>query len=276
MKKSNQRFLSGLVVLCTFCITNAFAVPSVKMLGTNTARVGVNSSTVKQDAPTKVNTVSTPQRLGSIRAQNATTGTLSNRVSGASVSSDSNRLGFKIGPYMQVGTSVSNPAKAPAIQPAQPVVQKELNAGDWILIADDTVSLDPEVTDRIVELEDTMPKKQNKLRVGEGLILEDDELTLVPTIAQIPDQLTTLQETINNKVSNWYLMNNYYSRQELNEMLRDGGIVYTGQHGIRVVNEQDARHVQLDIDDPQPGTIYVFKDDRWVALPVKYEWDPMN
>ena len=214
MKKSNIRFLSSLVVFCTFSIANAYAVPSVKMLGTNPARVGVNSATVKQNTPTKTNTVSTPQRLGSIRAQTATTGTLSNRVSSASGSSDSNRLGFKVAPYIQSGNAVNiKPNQAPAINPTPSPA--------------DVSGLE----DRIISLEDAMPTKQNELAAGEGIVLDNNTISVDEGFAELPNRVNALSDDIDglaaeigNKLSGEDLdefATGYYTKAEIDAKVQD-------------------------------------------------------
>ena len=212
MKKSNMRFLSSFIVLCTFSVANAYAVPSVKMLGTNPARVGVNSATVKQNTPTKTNTVSTPQRLGSIRAQTATTGTLSNRVSSASGSSDSNRLGFKVAPYIQSGNAVNiKPNQAPAINPAPADVSG--------------------LEDRIISLEDAMPTKQNELAAGEGIVLDNNTISVDEGFAELPNRVNALSDDIDglaaemgNKLSGEDLdefATGYYTKAEIDAKVQD-------------------------------------------------------
>ena len=245
MNKVNIRFLSGVLALCFCSISAAHAVPTVKRLGSNTAKIGSNASVVTAPTPTKSSTSSEPQRLSSVRSIGTTAAVPTNRVSGSlSSASDTNRLGFKIGPYVQTGNSISKGPKAmaPEQQPSeQPVVPSELNlhAGDeWILVDGDEISLNPVVIERITTLEELMPTKQNILTVGEGLSLVDDHLTLDLDLSQIE------------------------------------GVTYTGTYGIAVDN--DTHQVKVDISDPVDGAMYVFQDGQWVILQMKYEWDPFN
>jgi len=262
MNKINMRFLSGVLMLCFCGISAAHAAPTVKRLGSSTAKIGTNASVVTAPTPTKSSASSTPQRLGSVRGVGTTASVPTNRVSGSiSSSGDANRLGFKVAPYVQTGNSISKMPKAqvPASQSSEPTVPSDwetriealenempnkqnnlrIKSGDeWIILEDDEISLNPNMTNRVSALEDLIQTKQNALTVGSGLSLIDDTLTLDIDLSQME------------------------------------GISYTGEYGIAVDNEN--RKVKVDIANPVAGAIYVFKDGQWVALQIKDEWDPMN
>ena len=70
MTKHNMRFLSSVLVLCVFGIASVDAAPSVRMLGTNSARIGTNATVVKSNNNTNTST----QRLGTIRSKAVNTG----------------------------------------------------------------------------------------------------------------------------------------------------------------------------------------------------------
>lgn len=173
-----MRFLSSVLVLCAFGIAGANAAPSVRMLGTNTARVGTNAAVVKSDS--KATSTSTPQRLGSIRAKNIGTAApvTINKVPGSTLStasSDESRLG--LGKYVNVGTVNSgNVKKAPAYQPAQPATPSaDISA----------------LTDRISDLERAVDAKQDAISVSDGLVLDENIILLDSDVvqAQIEDNL---------------------------------------------------------------------------------------
>ena len=242
MNKISMRFLSGVLMLCFCGISAAHAAPTVKRLGSNTAKIGSNANVVTAPTPSKSSSSSTPQRLGSIRGIGTTASVPTNRVSGSlSSSKDSNRLGVKVGPYVQTGNSIAKGPKAmaPATQPSeQPVTPTEINlhSGDeWILLENDEISLNPTVVNRISALEELMPTKQNILTVGDGLSLIDDHLTLDVDFSQM------------------------------------GGATYTGTYGIAVDN--DSHQVKVDLENPVAGAMYVFKDGQWTRLQIREQWD---
>ena len=172
MNKINMRFLTGVLALCFCSVSVAHAAPTVKRLGSNTAKIGSNASVVTAPTPSKSSSSSAPQRLGSIRGIGTAGTSSTNRVSGSiSSSKAADRLGVKIGPYVQTGKSIAKGPKAyvPATQPSeQPVTPTEINlkAGDNILLEDNEISLNPVIVERISSLEDLMETKQNILKVG--------------------------------------------------------------------------------------------------------------
>lgn len=225
--KSNMRFLSSVMVLCVFGIAGANAAPSVRMLGTNTARVGTNAAVVKSDSKA---TTSTPQRLGSIRAKNIGTAApvTINKVSSATLSSgssDESRLG--LGKYVHANVLPSGsvkPAKAPAENPAQ---TSDLTA----------------LTDRVSDLEIGIEGKQDAVSVGAGLVLDSNTISLNEEMAGLPGQFDTLSEDVaalademDGKLTSGDL-NNYYTKQEVDSKVTN---IVVGDMDEALSGKQDA------------------------------------
>ncbi len=217
MTMSNIRFLSSVLVLCLFGVVDAYAAPTVKKLGANTARIGANTTVV--NAPY---TSSSAQRLGTIRKIQSTSAapvTVNNSTTTQNLSAagDTSRLGM--GKYISVPGVATAPviAKIPAAQ-QKPAVS-----------SDDFINL----SDRVSDLETDIDFKQDALSVGNGLILEDNLLELDDEITQMPemldemsgqldelaDNLDGLSAQVEGKVSTEELNENYYTINQVNQIV---------------------------------------------------------
>lgn len=214
MKQINMRFLSSIFVLCVFGIADAFAAPSVKMLGTNKARVGSNAAVVTSN----INSGSSSQpqqRLGSVRAKtinSAAPVTITSAPASSNSGADSRiSLGnASLNKYLYsqaVSGGPSKPASAPA---ASGVTERDFS----------------QLSDRVQDLEEGMDDKQDNIGVGEGLVFEDNTISFNNTYNQLPAQVTEMQTTLNTKVTQADVnttvsnsLNNYYTKTEVQNML---------------------------------------------------------
>ena len=208
---SNIRFLSSVLVLCVFGVAGASAAPSVRMLGTNTARVGSNATVVKSE--NRLTPSTTTQRLGSIRPTNLGTAVpvTVNKASGSTettnvaASSDGSRLG--LGKYVHANTVSTN-----SIKPSQAVPA---------VTQDDFTTL----TDRVSNLESGIESKQASISVGDGLILEDNSISFNEDFAELPNRfdelsgdLDNLAAEVDDKVSTETLAG-YYTKEEVDAQI---------------------------------------------------------
>ena len=189
----NIRFLSSVLVLGLFGIAGADAAPSVKMLGTNSARVGNNATVVRSAKPS--NTTSSTQRLGSIRAKTTNTAApvTINKVATAtgslnSVGADESRL--SLGKYIHSSGVASGNIKP-------------------VTMSSEFVTL----SDRVSDLEAVVDTKQAELSVsGEGLVLENNTISLDSTMAALPGRVSDLENDLST---------NYYTKDEISDVLDD-------------------------------------------------------
>ncbi len=211
MNKINIGFLSSFLVVCTFGVTGAFAAPSVRMLGTNTARVGSGATVVK--APTTSAQPAT-QRLGTIRPKNI--GTVApvtvNKVVTPTVSAtsgDESRL--SLGKYIHAAGVASGAIS----QPGTGAVPGTTSS--------DFVNL----VDRVSNLETSVESKQPALSAGTGLSLDNNTIVLDEDIASLPNQVNEMQNAIEN---------NYYTKTEVETLVENSGgtdVVYISEDGVR-------------------------------------------
>ena len=194
MNKFNIRFLSSVLVMSVLGMCSVSAAPSVKMLGTNTARVGTNTSVVR------TNNTSTPttQRLGSIRSTNLTSGTplTINKVptkANAVNSAEESRL--SLGKYIH-STGVSAGTIKPTTGSASTA---GISSGDFTNLAD-----------RVQNLENG---KQDAISVGDGLIKTGNTISLDATAVQ--NQVETV------------LADDYYTADEIDGLLDNVGATST-------------------------------------------------
>ena len=123
MNKSNIRFLSSFLAMSVFCMTGAFAAPSVKMLGTNASHLGTNTTVVRSD---NTNTSST-QRLGSVRAKTIATGapvTVNKVATKVNTGTSSEESRLSLGNYIH-STGVSAGTIKPASATSSAVVSSD-------------------------------------------------------------------------------------------------------------------------------------------------------
>jgi len=193
MNKTNIRFLSSVLVMSVFGITGVYAAPSVKMLGTNTAKIGTNAAVVRTS---NANTTST-QRLGSVRAKGVVSGTpvTVNKVpSKVSTSDAGNDARLSLGKYIHT-TGVASGA-------IKPVSTSGIDTASSEFI---------DLADRVKTLED------DKFTIGEGLVVDtnnNNKVSIDPTI---------LQAQVENTVENT-LKDDYYTADQIDEILDESGI----------------------------------------------------
>ena len=219
MKQINMRFLPSVFVLTVFGVTGAFAAPSVKMLGTNAARIGTNTAVVKSNPGAGVSNSSQQQRLSSVRAKTMTGAMpVSMKSTTANTGADSRISLGSVGlnKYLHsVPTNVAAQQSGPSQAPARPGVSEQ-----------DFTNL----TDRVQDLEDDMENKQDVLSVGTGLVLEDNTISLNEEYSQLPTQVSEMQTTLNTKVNQSQVtatvndaLNNYYTKYEIDGMISSQG-----------------------------------------------------
>lgn len=211
MKQINMRFLSSVFVLAVFGITGAFAAPSVKMLGTNTARIGSNTSVVKSN--TNSGALSQPQqRLGSIRAKTMTSVTPTAITSTTANTGTDTRISLgnaSLNKYLHAPVTSAAPQQNPSQAPVRPGVTEQ----DFTDLAD-----------RVQDLEDGIEIKQDTLVAGPGVVLEDNTISLSEDFAQLPSQMDEMQGEIDTKVTQADVnnsLNNYYTKYEVQNILND-------------------------------------------------------
>lgn len=219
MIKSNIRFLSSVLVMSVFGMASVSAAPSVKMLGSNTARVGSNTSVVK------TNNTATPttQRLGSIRPTNVGSGmpvtvtkvpSKVNTVNTVSTTDSGDAARLSLGKYIH-STGVS----AGTIKPS---TGSSSNAG---VSSSDFVNL----VDRVQNLENG---KQDAITAGDGLVKDGNTISLDPV---------TLGDTVSD-----ILGEDYYTADEIDEML-DG--IGGGSSTYPSTTQQDVNYDSISVVD---------------------------
>ena len=219
MIKSNIRFLSSVLVMSVFGMASVSAAPSVKMLGSNTARVGSNTSVVK------TNNTATPttQRLGSIRPTNVGSGmpvtvtkvpSKVNTVNTVSTTDSGDAARLSLGKYIH-STGVS----AGTIKPS---TGSSSNAG---VSSSDFVNL----VDRVQNLENG---KQDTIAAGDGLVKSGNTISLDPV---------TLGDTVSD-----ILGEDYYTADEIDEML-DG--IGGGSSTYPSTTQQDVNYDSISVVD---------------------------
>ena len=223
MIKSNIRFLSSVLVMSVFSMASVSAAPSVKMLGSNTARVGSNTSVVK------TNNTATPttQRLGSIRPTNVGSGvpvtvtkvpSKVNTVNTVSTTDSGDAARLSLGKYIH-STGVS----AGTIKPS---TGSSSNAG---VSSSDFVNL----VDRVQNLE---TGKQDAITAGDGLVKDGNTISL---------DSATLQDMVEDSVAD-VMGEDYYTADEVDEMLDElggGSTTYTS------VTQQNVNYNSINIAD---------------------------
>lgn len=205
----NMRFLSSVFVLCVFGVADAHAVPSVKMLGSNSSRVGT-SSAVAKPVPSSVSTA-TPQRLSSVRFQGigSSAPVSVNKVANTNVASDSDESRLSVLKKVQVVNKPKTSVPA-APTPATPGITQQ----DFT-----------KLSDRVSGLEVGMDLKQDALSVGDnGLVMEDNVIYLDESFAGLPNEVQELKGKVNSKVSTTDLnttLSNYYNKEEIANVLSE-------------------------------------------------------
>lgn len=207
MNKQNVIFLSGVLAMCVLGTTGANAVPSVRMLGTNSAKIGTNATVVKSDNNTNTST----QRLGTIRSKAVSAGApvTVNKLTTQSVKADSNADSrLSLGKYIH-STGVS----AGTIKPATTISSNaEVSSDEFNNLAD--------------QVRDLKASKQDVISVGDGLVLSQDNkislsfgngLTLSDEDEVVLDS-SALQEQVAEEVAS-VLAEDYYTADEVDALL---------------------------------------------------------
>ncbi len=172
MNKSNERFLTGVLMISVFCITNAIASPKVKVLGISTEHVGTNISAAKAES---VNDSSTkPQRLGFIRTKktgNTAQGTLVGITkSGTSIErNDKARAGTE--KYIRTtGVSVST------VKPVTETVSNiDVSYDDFSNLANHTSNSETDLEQKQLPVSEDQTSESETVRLDE-VIAETDNL----------------------------------------------------------------------------------------------------
>lgn len=218
MKQTKMRFLSSVFVLCLFGMADAVAAPSVKMLGTNTARIGMNTTAVKSTANTSASS-QPQQRISSVRAKNLTSGTPVTVNTTIAVPSEDSRISLSNASLNKYLHSPSANGVAQT-KPTTPTTPTNPSVSDQDFTA---------LTDRVQDLETGIEGKQDALSVGTGLTFEDNEVSLNDEYAQLPERIDELEDELDSKVTmadvNNVLTNNYYNTYQIQTLLNNQATV---------------------------------------------------
>ena len=221
----NVRFLSSVLILCAFAGADVCAAPSVKILGSNTARVGSKPTVVK--APVADSSSINTQRLGSVRTKNTSAGTpvSINKVANSSDVSNGDESRFGMIKYV-------NLQSAPKTLPTYttPGAQSGVTDADFATLSD-----------RVSNLE------RDKISAGEGLVLENNTIFIDEDFADLPNRFNDLSYDIDDlsaevdtKVSSEELnefANGYYTKEEVdakveNIVVGDTSGLFNGKQDI--------------------------------------------
>ena len=220
MNKSSVRFLSSVLVMSVFGITSVCAAPSVKMLGTNTARVGTNAAVVRTDT---ANTAST-QRLGSIRPKSVTSGapvTVNKVVTKTNNVDSDSEARLSLGKYIH-----STGVASGSIKPAAASAGTGVTSNDFV-----------NLLDRVSNLETSVESKQSALTPGNGVVLENGVISLDPTV---------LQQSVETNVAAT-LADDYYTAEDIDTILEQHGV--TSETVYTSVTNEENKYNAIDIAD---------------------------
>ena len=222
MIKPNIRFLSSVLVMSVFGMSSVSAAPSVKMLGTNTARVGTNATVLKSSN----NTSSVPtQRLGTIRNLNTTTNqvggtplTINKVPSKVNTVDSGEEARLSLGKYIH-STGLSTGAIKPSTGSASTA---GISSGAFTDLAD-----------RVQNLENG---KQDAIDFGDGLVKDGNTVSLDSAVVQ--DQVADSVADI--------LGDDYYTADEIDDML-DG--IGGGSSTYPSATQQNVEYDSINIAD---------------------------
>ena len=107
---------------------------------------------------------------------------------------------------------------------------------------------------------------------GSAVQLETEAQNAYGAINELNDKVGDLQISVKGKVSNWDLISNYYTKEQINGIMIDGKLVYTAAENGGVTVDNETRQIKLDIENPTPGMVYVYRDGRWIALQHITSW----
>ena len=221
------RFLSSIFVLAVFGVMDAYAVPTVRLLGTNNPQMA--GKTVNQVTSASVPTSVSTSRVGTTHPRNVTVSapvTIKKTTAKPTSVADDSRL--SIGKYIHT-TGVSNGTIKPS------------SASDISASSNDLTSL----ADRVSALEAGMGNKQDLLIAGAGVVIEDNTISLDPAILDLPDQLSDLRDELTLKTSDEVLL------EQLNQYF------YTKEQVVNVLDEQIGSDINTIYDKATGRRVYV-------------------
>ena len=108
---------------------------------------------------------------------------------------------------------------------------------------------------------------------GSAVQLETRAQNAYGAINELNGKVGDLQTSVNSKVSNWDLISNYYTKEQINGIMIDGKLVYTATKNGGVTADNETRQIKLDVDSSNPDVTYVYRNGRWVALDYVSTWD---
>ena len=223
MNKSGMRFLSSVLVMF-FCGTaGVSAAPSVKMLGSNTARVGTNAAVVKADT----NTAAT-QRLGSIRPKTVTTVapvSVNKVVTKTSTEGSANDARLSLGKYIH-----STGSAAGTIKPTT-TAAPSASSSEFTALADRVYTLEGNVE----TLGTSVQSKQAVLSPGDGVTLENNTIAVDENISGLPNRMDELETRISGYVD------------EIDDLLEEHGI--TGAPAYKSITDEQTVYDSINIAD---------------------------
>lgn len=108
---------------------------------------------------------------------------------------------------------------------------------------------------------------------GSAVQLETKAQNAYGAINELNGKVGDLQTSVNGKVSNWDLISNYYTKEQINGIMIDGKLIYTAAENGGVTVDNETRQIKLDVDSSNPNVTYVYRNGRWVALDYVSTWD---
>ena len=108
---------------------------------------------------------------------------------------------------------------------------------------------------------------------GSAVQLETRAQNAYGAINELNGKVGDLQTSVNGKVSNWDLISNYYTKEQINGIMIDGKLVYTATENGGVTVDNETRQIKLDVDSSNPNVTYVYRNGRWVALDYVSTWN---
>lgn len=199
LHRSNILLLIGTLCVCGFSHV-AWGVPAVKKLGMASGNnvQNTNVATTKKASQTSSNL----SRASSIRSLGSTIKPVSvakpaKTVNASGVDIDDRRL--SLGKYIHTSGVNSGHIK-PIGNSAEPQVS-----------SDEFINL----TDRVVQLENTVSEKQDILSPGKGIEIEDNVISVSEEIQGLSDTVADISEQLNEKVDVANMASNYYTKEDV-------------------------------------------------------------
>lgn len=224
MNKSDMRFLTSVLVMF-FCGTaGVSAAPSVKMLGSNTARVGTNATVVKANTNT-----SATQRLGSIRPKTVTTVapvSVNKVVTKTSTEGSADEARLSLGKYIH-----STGTAAGTIKPTGTTTSASAASNEFVALAERVDTLEGNME----TLGTNIQSKQGILQPGEGVTLENNTIAVNNNISGLPTRMDELEDRISDYMD------------EIDELLEEHGV--TGEPTYSSTTNDQTVYNSIDIAD---------------------------